>query len=67
MVEPQPSSRRSRQPRHSGKAPRNSDEGEFSANQPGNFVASSSVRSIPINPRLQMHSMLYIIDIIIIH
>ena len=56
MVEHQPSSRCSRQPRHSGKSPRNSDEGDFSANQPANIVGSSLVRSIPINPRLQMHS-----------
>ena len=60
MVEPQHSSRRSRQPRHSGNTPRNGDEGEFAANQPANFVGSSSVRSIPINPRLQMHSRFFL-------
>jgi hypothetical protein len=61
MAEPQPSSRRSRQPRASEiSAPHNSEEGEFSANQPANFVAPSSVRSIPVNPHLQMHSKFFI-------
>ena len=55
MAEAQPSSRRSRQPRQPAiQAPHNSEVGEFSANQPANFVGS--VHSIPVNPRLEMHS-----------
>jgi hypothetical protein len=55
MSQPQPSSRRSRQSRQlANPAPHNSEEGEFTANQPVDFVGG--VRSIPVNPRLQMHS-----------
>jgi hypothetical protein len=56
MAEPQSTSRRSRQSRQSAvPAPHNSEVAEFSANQPLNIVGA--VRSIPVNPRLQMHSM----------
>jgi hypothetical protein len=56
MVEPGTSSRRSRQPRQlTTPLPHNTEEREFSANQPANFVGSA--RTIPVNPRLQMHSM----------
>lgn len=63
-MEPHPSSRRSRQPRQPRQsetpaAHNISEDGEFLANQPVNFVGS--VRSIPVNPRLQMHSMSFFI------
>jgi hypothetical protein len=55
MAEPQRSSRHSRQSRQSAiPAPHNSEEAEFSANQPLNSVGA--VRPIQVNPRLQMHS-----------
>jgi hypothetical protein len=58
MTEPQASSRRSRQSRQSRQsaapAPHNTEEVEFSANQPLNSLRA--VRSIPVNPCLQMHS-----------
>jgi hypothetical protein len=55
MAETHPSSRRSRQSRQSAvSAPHNNEDTEFSANQPLNSVGA--VRSIPVNPRLQMHS-----------
>ena len=59
MAESQPSSRRSCQSHQSaGQAPHNSDheQAEFLANQP-NLVATQGVRSIPVNPCLQMHSL----------
>jgi len=62
MAEHQPSSRRPRQSRQSAiPVPHNSDEAEFSANQPLNSVGAASVHSIPINPRLQMHSMFFFV------
>jgi hypothetical protein len=55
MMDFHPSSRRSRHPRHTGNsAPHNSEEAEFSANQQLSLVGA--VRTIPVNPRLQMHS-----------
>lgn len=57
VMELQPSSRRPRQSRDSAlPTPHNNEDpgSEFSANQPLHSVGA--VRSIPVNPRLQMHS-----------
>jgi hypothetical protein len=58
VAEPQPTgSRRSRQLRQEAvPAAHNNEEGEFSANQPV-IGAVGAVRSISVNPRLQMHSL----------
>jgi hypothetical protein len=65
MAEPRPSSRPPRQHRQSAiSETHNNEEGEFSANQPANFVGA--VHSIPVNPRLQMHSMFPYIYLFII-